>query len=89
MWGQKGCDCANPDYVYILVEGLPKYLVSYLCGMIKGKSSRMPWMKFSNLKEWCGEHLWAQSCYHGSVGNGWDVVEKYISAHNSYGHNRR
>ena len=23
--------------------------------------------------------LWAPSCYHGSVGQGWEVVEKYIS----------
>jgi len=37
------------------------------------------------LKEWCGDHLWAPSCYHGSVGAGWDVVEKYISAHNTCG----
>jgi len=22
--------------------------------------------------------LWALSCYHGSVGHGWEVVEKYI-----------
>ena len=36
-----------------------------------------------------GHHLWAPSCYHGSVGAGWDVVEKYILAHNTYGHNRR
>ncbi|KAF5419687.1 MAG: hypothetical protein C5S45_06075 [Candidatus Methanocomedens sp.] len=43
----------------------------------------------SLLEEWCGKHLWAPSCYHGSVGAGWDVVEKYISAHNTYEHNRR
>ena len=29
------------------------------------------------------------SCYHGSVGAGWDVVEKFISVHNTYEHNRR
>jgi putative transposase len=57
--------------------------------------------EFPYLKEWCGKHLWASSCYHGSVGAGWDVVEKYIvgagwdvvekyiSAHNTYEHNRR
>ncbi len=43
---------------------------------------------FPYLKEWCGDHLWAQSCFHGSVGNGWDVVEKYISAHNTYEYKR-
>lgn len=45
MWGQKGCDCVDPDHMQILVEGLPKYLMSYLSGMMKGRSSRMPWME--------------------------------------------
>ncbi len=34
--------------------------------------------EFPHLKEWCGDHLWAPSCFHGSVGNGWEVVSKYI-----------
>jgi hypothetical protein len=28
--------------------------------------------------------LWAPSCYHGSVGQGGDVVEKYISGQKGY-----
>ncbi len=36
----------------------------------------------TNLKEWYGDHLWSPGCYHGSVGQGWDVVEKYISSQN-------
>ncbi len=31
----------------------------------------------------------ASTCYYGYVGNGWDVIEIYISAHNIYEHNRR
>nr|QNO56520.1 hypothetical protein CNIFIPMI_00012 [Methanosarcinales archaeon ANME-1 ERB7] len=27
---------------------------------------------------------WAPSCYHGSVGHGWEVVEKYISGQKGY-----
>jgi len=45
--------------------------------------------EFPHLKEWCGDYQWAPSCYHGSVIAGWDVVEKYILAHNTYEHNRR
>lgn len=41
-----------------------------------------------HLKEWCGEHFWAPSCFHGSVGNGWDVVEKYIRDQDIYEYNR-
>ncbi len=34
--------------------------------------------RIPNLKQWCGGHMWTLSCFHGSVGNGWDVVSKYI-----------
>ncbi|KAF5432390.1 hypothetical protein C5S36_08640 [Candidatus Methanophagaceae archaeon] len=39
---------------------------------------------FPQLKEWCPGHLWAPSCYHGSVGQGWEVVEKYIAGQKGY-----
>ena len=35
--------------------------------------------KNENPQELCESHLWAPGCYHGSVGQGWEVVEKYIS----------
>lgn len=37
---------------------------------------------FVDLKEWYGDHLWSPGCYHGYVGQGWGVVEKYISSQN-------
>jgi len=40
--------------------------------------------RFPHLKEWCLGHLWAPSCYHGSVGQGWEAVEKYISGQKNY-----
>ena len=40
--------------------------------------------RFPHLKEWCPGHLWAPSCYHGSVGHGGGVVEKYISGQKNY-----
>ncbi len=40
--------------------------------------------RFPQLKVWCPGHLWAPSCYHGSVGHGWEVVEKYISGQKGY-----
>ena len=76
----------NPDQVHLFIKYSPKYSVSYISKMI---SSRVLRKEFPHLKEWCGDHLWAPSCYHGSVGAGWDVVEKYISAHNTYEHNSR
>jgi len=79
----------NPDHVHLFTKYLPKYSVSYISKMIKGRSSRVLRKEFPNLKEWCGDHLWAPSCYYGSVGAGWDAVEKYVSAYNTYEHNRR
>ena len=79
----------NPDHVHLFIKYSPKYSVSYISKMIKGRSSRVLRKEFPHLKEWCVDHLWAPSCYHGSVGSGWDVVEKYISAYNTYEHNRR
>jgi len=67
----------------------PKYSISFVSKMIKCGSSIVLRKKFPHLKEWCGKHLRASSCYHGSVGAGWEVVEKYIPAHNTYEHNRR
>lgn len=40
--------------------------------------------EFPHLKEFCGEHLWAPSCYHVSVGNGWEIVKEYISGQDTH-----
>jgi putative transposase len=77
----------NPDHVHLFMKYPPKYSVSFIAKRIKGKSSRVLRKEFPHLKEWCRDHLWAPSCYHGSVGNGWEVVERYISAHNTYEYN--
>lgn len=78
----------NPDYVALFIKCPPKYSVSYLSNMIKRRSSRELKKEFSLLKEWYGDYLWAPSCYHDFMGNGWDVVGKYISAHNSHEYDR-
>jgi len=53
-----------------------KYSVSWIAKRIKGRSSKLLRDRFPQLKVWCPGHLWAPSCYHGSVGHGWEVVEK-------------
>jgi putative transposase len=67
------------DHVHIFIKYPPKYSVSWIAKRIKGRSSKLLRDQFPQLKEWCPGHLWAPSCYHGSVGHGWEVVEKYIS----------
>jgi len=66
----------NQNHVHLFIKYPPKYPVSYISKMIKGKSSRVFRKEFPHLKEWFGDHLWAQGCYHGSLGASWDVIEK-------------
>ena len=68
----------NVDHVHLFIEYPPKYSVSFIAKRIKGRSSRELREAFPHLKEWVGIGLWAPSCFHGSVGHGWEVVEKYI-----------
>ncbi|MBU4454318.1 MAG: transposase [Euryarchaeota archaeon] len=51
---------------------------------LKGRTSRILRKEFPHLKEWCDEHMWAPSCFHGSVGQGWEVVEKYIQTQDTH-----
>jgi len=69
----------NPDHVHIFFKYPPKYSLSYIAKRIKGSTSLILRKEFPHLREWCDDHFWAPSCFHGSVGNGWDIVEKYIS----------
>ncbi len=67
-----------------MLRSPPKYSVSWIAKRIKGRSSKLLRDQFPQLKEWCPDHLWAPSCYHGSVGHGWEVVERYISGQKGY-----
>ncbi len=72
----------NADHVHLFFQYPPKYSLSYIAKKIKGRSSRILRQNFPHLEEWCEDHLWSSGCYHGSVGQGWEVVEKYISSQN-------
>lgn len=82
----------NPDHVHIFFKYPPKYSLSFIAKKIKGVSSRILRKEFPHLQEWCGDHLWAPSCFHGSVGNGWEVVENIFVSKmymNIIGENKR
>ena len=64
----------NVDHVHLFVKYPPKYSVSYIAKRIKGRSSRELRKAFPHLTEWCAKGLWAPSCFHGSVGHGWEVA---------------
>ncbi len=78
----------NIDHVHIFFQYPPKYSLSYIAKKIKGRSSRILRQEFPHLRDWCEGHLWSSGCYHGSVGQGWEVVEKYIFSQNCVGGER-
>jgi putative transposase len=60
----------NPDHVHLFIQFPPKYSVSFIAKMLKGRTSRISRKEFPELKKWCKQSLWTPSCYHGSVGHG-------------------
>jgi len=67
----------NVDHqVHLFVKCPLKYSVSYIAKRIKGMGSRELRKAFPHLKEWCNKSLWAPSCFHGSVGHGWEVARE-------------
>ena len=67
------------DHIHLYIQYPPKYSVSFIAKRLKGRTSRILRQEFPELKKWCEKSLWAPSCYHGSVGHGWEVVENYIA----------
>ncbi len=74
----------NPDHVHIFFKYPPKYSPSFIAKRLKGRTSRILRKEFPHLKEWCDEHMWAPSCFHGSVRNSWDVVSRHIETQDVY-----
>ncbi len=70
----------NSDHVHLSISYPPKYSPSFIANMIKGKNSKILRLELPHLVAWCKKGLWARSCFHGSVGQGHDVVERYISS---------
>ena len=70
----------NPEHVHIFFKHPPKHSVSWIAMKFKSSTSYLLRKEFPELKEFSKKHLWAPSCYHGSVGQGAEVVENYIKA---------
>ena len=75
----------NVDHVHLFIRYPPELSASKLAEKIKSNTSRELRLKFPELVAWCKDALWAPGCYHGSVGQGFDVVEHYISSQRSFG----
>ena len=76
----------NPEHVHIFFKYPPKFSPSKIAMQFKGTSSYLLRREFPELKKQVRDHLWAPSNYHGSVGQGFEVVENYIKSQD--GHHR-
>ena len=62
------------DHIHLFIQYPLKYSVGFIAKRLKGRTGRVLRQEFPELKKWCERSLWAPSCYHGSVGHGWEIV---------------
>ncbi len=74
----------SEDHVHLFLQYPPKLSVSTITGKIKANSSRQLRKKYPHLICWNKNGLWTTGCFHGSVGQGFDVVERYIARQKHY-----
>ncbi len=72
------------DHVHLFLQYPPKMSPSKITEKIKSNSARQLRAQFPHLVRWNKNALWAPGCFHGSVGQGFDVVEKYIARQRQY-----
>jgi putative transposase len=69
-----------PDHVHLFIDQPPKISISRIVTRIKGASSYELRKAFPYLKKWCTHSLWSDGFYYGAVGNGAEVVRRYIES---------
>jgi putative transposase len=68
------------DHIHLLVSCPPKLSPSSIIQYLKGRSSRMLQMEYSQLKKrYWGQHLWARGYFCATVGAvNVEIIKKYI-----------
>ncbi len=66
------------DHVHLFVQYPPELSPSTVVERIKSNTSRELRLRYPHLVKWNKDGFWASGSYHGSVGQGFDVVERYI-----------
>ena len=72
------------DHVHLFVQFPPRLAPSKIVEKVKSNSARELRRKYPHLMKWNKRGLWAPGGFHGSVGQGFEVVEKYISGQRAY-----
>ncbi len=77
------------DHVHLFLQYPPSLAPSRIMEAVKSNSSRHLRERHPHLVKWCRTALWAPGGFHGSVGQGFDVVERYIAGQQSYSRNSK
>ena len=69
-----------PDHIHTVVDIPPKYSVSYIMGMVKGKTVIALFKKFSGLrkKTYWGNNFWSRGYCVSTVGLDEEKIRKYV-----------
>jgi putative transposase len=68
-----------PDHVHMLIAIPPKYAVSRVIGLIKGKSAiHMARVYSEHRRNFTGQHFWARGHFASTVGRDEAVIRDYI-----------
>ena len=64
--------------MWMFSDGGQNYCTKFIIERINDRGNSMLRQAFPILNEWYKNSFWAPSCYHGSAGHGWEIVEKCI-----------
>lgn len=70
----------QPDHIHMLISIPPKYSVSQIMGIVKGKSAIHIFKTKRRLKEqpYWGNHFWARGYFVTTVGIDEEVIKRYV-----------
>ena len=70
----------QPDHVHLVCSIPPKYSVSKVLGILKGKTAVQVFAKKRYLKEkpYWGNHFWARGYFVSTVGIDEEIIKRYV-----------
>ena len=69
-----------PEHIHVILDIPPKYSVSYIMGVLKGKLAIKIFKDFSKLrkKTYWGNHFWSRGYCVSTVGLDEEKIRKYV-----------
>ena len=84
LCGQKGCDVlalnVQFDHVHLVFMVLPKFSLSEIIGMLKGKVAMDVFKNYPKMREktYWGNHFWSPGYCLDTVGMDEEMIKKYV-----------